>query len=126
MNYTVDLSEKTAKFLDKLQIKDPQKSRFLGYKKMKTFFVHKNNFKIIRGMSMNNYFLRYLSREIVLPLRISSIPSRMSFNSFGSDCMSRVSSMLSNLSFDMVIVSAILIIHDLVDYKNFSLRNYEN
>ena len=57
---------------------------------------------------MSNHFLRYLSKETVLPLRISSIPSRISSISFGSETTSRVSFMLSNLFFGTVMVSGIL------------------
>ncbi len=56
---------------------------------------------------MSNYSLRCLFKEIVLPFRMSSMPSLISLRRLESDNISRVSFMLSYLSFDNVIVSAI-------------------
>ena len=64
--------------------------------------------------------LMYLPKETVLPFRMSSMPSRMSCSSFGSDIISNVSFMLSYFSLSNVIVSAILSVFRESVFINFS------
>ena len=72
----------------------------------------------------NHFFCIYTSREVVLPVRMSTIPSRMSRRNSGSDKISSVSIMPSYLSFLTVTVVAIYT-STITHYLNFSGRNHE-